>query len=62
MGINLLYELALVFLLFQDLGSARAMMKYLDPNHSLLVAVSSVKELGLRTDEWESESEGSVGG
>lgn len=32
MGINLLYELALVFLLFQDLDSARSMMKYLDPN------------------------------
>ena len=38
------------------------LLKYLDPNHSLLVAVSSVKELGLRSDEWESESEGSVGG
>ncbi|GJE91595.1 PSS domain-containing protein [Phanerochaete sordida] len=32
LGINLLYELALVFLLFQDLNSARAMMVYLDPN------------------------------
>ncbi|KAB5595898.1 hypothetical protein CTheo_662 [Ceratobasidium theobromae] len=32
LGINLLYELALVFLLFQDLGSARIMMTYLDPN------------------------------
>ena len=32
LGINLLYELALVFLLFQDLNSARSMMKYLDPN------------------------------
>lgn len=32
LGINLLYELAMVFLLFQDLGSARAMMKYLDPS------------------------------
>jgi len=31
LGGNLLYELALVFLLFQDLNSARAMMKYLDP-------------------------------
>ena len=29
---NLLYELALVFLLFQDLDSARSMMKYLDPD------------------------------
>ncbi|KAJ3523980.1 hypothetical protein NM688_g8639 [Phlebia brevispora] len=32
LGINLLYELALVFLLFQDLNSARSMMKYLDPS------------------------------
>lgn len=32
MGVNLLYELALVFLLFQDLDSARSMMKYIDPN------------------------------
>ncbi|KAL4242513.1 Phosphatidylserine synthase 2 [Abortiporus biennis] len=30
LGINLLYELALVFLLFQDLDSARKMMTYLD--------------------------------
>ncbi|KAI0772261.1 phosphatidyl serine synthase-domain-containing protein [Irpex lacteus] len=32
LGVNLLYELALVFLLFQDLDSARSMMKYIDPN------------------------------
>ena len=32
LGLNLLYELALVFLLFQDLSSARSMMTYLDPN------------------------------
>jgi phosphatidylserine synthase 2 len=32
LGINLLYELALVFLLFQDLGSARKMMTLIDPN------------------------------
>lgn len=32
LGINLLYELALVFLLFQDVDSARAMMKYIDPS------------------------------
>jgi phosphatidylserine synthase 2 len=31
-GVNLLYELALVFLLFQDLNSARTMMTYIDPN------------------------------
>ena len=32
LGVNLLYELALVFLLFQDLDTARQMMKYIDPN------------------------------
>ena len=32
LGLNLLYELALVFLLFQDLQSARTMMTYLDSN------------------------------
>jgi hypothetical protein len=32
LGLNLLYELALVFLLFQDLPNARVMMKYLDPS------------------------------
>ncbi|EJD50505.1 PSS-domain-containing protein [Auricularia subglabra TFB-10046 SS5] len=31
LGINLLYELAMVFLLFQDLDSARGMMVLLDP-------------------------------
>lgn len=32
LGINLLYELALVFLLFQDLPTARQMMTYIDPS------------------------------
>ncbi|KAJ7578152.1 phosphatidyl serine synthase-domain-containing protein [Mycena floridula] len=32
LGINLLYELALVFLLFQDLDSARSMMTLIDSN------------------------------
>lgn len=32
LGLNLIYELALVFLLFQDLPNARAMMKILDPS------------------------------
>jgi phosphatidylserine synthase 2 len=32
LGINLLYELALVFLLFQDLPTARSMLMYIDPN------------------------------
>lgn len=32
LGINLVYELAMVFLLFQDLGTAQQMMTVLDPN------------------------------
>ena len=32
LGINLLYELLLVFLVFQDLSSARGMMTLVDPN------------------------------
>ncbi|TFK52386.1 phosphatidylserine synthase 2 [Heliocybe sulcata] len=32
LGMNLLYELALVFILFQDLSSARKMMTYIDPS------------------------------
>ncbi|KAL1950514.1 hypothetical protein VTO73DRAFT_5638 [Trametes versicolor] len=32
LGINLLYEGAMVFLLFQDVDSARSMMKFLDPS------------------------------
>ncbi|KAL0961514.1 hypothetical protein HGRIS_006455 [Hohenbuehelia grisea] len=32
LGINLLYELAMVFMLFQDLNSARMMLTYIDPN------------------------------
>ncbi|KAF9527517.1 phosphatidylserine synthase 2 [Crepidotus variabilis] len=32
LGVNLLYELALVFLLFQDLNTARQMMTYIDSN------------------------------
>ena len=32
LGINLLYELALVFLLFQDLDAARGYMKLIDPS------------------------------
>ena len=30
LGVNLLYELALVFLLFQDLNTARQMMTFID--------------------------------
>lgn len=32
LGVNVLYELAMVFLLFQDLDTARTMMTYIDPN------------------------------
>ena len=32
LGINLLYELALVFLLFQDVDSARELLTYIDSN------------------------------
>ena len=32
LGINLLYELSLVFLLFQDLSTAQHMMTYIDPS------------------------------
>ena len=32
LGANLLYELSLVFLLFQDLKTARHMMTYIDSN------------------------------
>ena len=32
LGVNLLYELALVFMLFQDLDSARKLLTYIDPN------------------------------
>jgi len=32
LGVNLLYELGLVFLLFQDITTARLMLTYIDPN------------------------------
>lgn len=44
LGVNLLYELALVFLLFQDLDSARAMMKYLDPGLGVALPEKSYAE------------------
>ncbi|TCD68502.1 hypothetical protein EIP91_010558 [Steccherinum ochraceum] len=44
LGLNLLYELALVFLLFQDLDSARSMMKYLDPNLGIPLPEKSYAE------------------
>lgn len=36
----------------EDMGK---MLRYFDPNHPLLVAISSVRELSIRTDEWESD-------
>ncbi|KAI5123136.1 hypothetical protein M0805_000839 [Coniferiporia weirii] len=44
LGINLLYELALVFLLFQDLSTARQMMKYIDPNLGVALPEKSYAE------------------
>ncbi|KAF5381242.1 hypothetical protein D9757_007900 [Collybiopsis confluens] len=44
LGINLLYELSLVFLLFQDVESARTMMKYLDPNLGVALPEKSYAE------------------
>ena len=35
-------------------------LRTMDANHPLLVAVSSVRELGLHLSEWENEDEGSV--
>jgi phosphatidylserine synthase 2 len=32
LGLNLLYELALVYLLFQNLETARQMLQYIDPS------------------------------
>jgi importin-5 len=34
------------------------MLTTFDPNHSLLIAISSVRELGLHLDQWESGDEG----
>jgi len=34
------------------------MLMAFDPNHSLLIAISSVRELGLHLDQWESDDEG----
>lgn len=34
------------------------MLSTMDPNHTLLIAVSSVRELGLHLDQWESGDEG----
>ena len=44
LGINLLYELALVFLLFQDIESARELLKYIDPNLGRPLAEKSYGE------------------
>lgn len=44
LGVNVLYELALVFLLFQDLPGARQMMKSLDPSLGVPLAEKSYAE------------------
>ncbi|KAH7915454.1 phosphatidyl serine synthase-domain-containing protein [Hygrophoropsis aurantiaca] len=44
LGVNLLYELALVFLLFQDLQSARQMMTLLDPSLNVPLPEKSYAE------------------
>lgn len=44
LGVNLLYELGMVFLLFQDLDTARHMMKYLDPNLGVALPEKSYAE------------------
>ena len=44
LGINLVYELPLVFLLFQDLGSARQMMTLLDENLGVPLKEQSLRE------------------
>ncbi|KAH7919004.1 PSS-domain-containing protein [Leucogyrophana mollusca] len=44
LGVNLLYELALVFLLFQDLHSARQMMTLLDPTLNVPLPEKSYAE------------------
>jgi len=44
LGVNLLYELALVFLLFQDLNTARQMMTYIDPSLGVQLPEKSYAE------------------
>lgn len=44
LGVNLLYELALVFLLFQDLDTARQMMTYIDSNLGVSLPEKSYAE------------------
>ncbi|KAH0585836.1 Phosphatidylserine synthase 2 [Termitomyces sp. J132] len=44
LGVNLLYELGLVFFLFQDLGTARAMMTYIDPKLGIPLPEKSYAE------------------
>lgn len=34
------------------------LLQYLEPNHPLLVAVGSVKDLGIRSDDWDDDVEG----
>jgi len=44
LGVNLLYELALVFLLFQDLDTARHMMTYIDSSLGVALPEKSYAE------------------
>lgn len=44
LGVNLVYELALVFLLFQDLDTARHMLTYIDSNLGVSLPEKSYAE------------------
>ena len=44
LGVNLLYELALVFLLFQDVKTARSMMTFIDPSLGISLPEKSYAE------------------
>lgn len=44
LGVNLVYELGLVFLLFQDLGTARHMLTYIDSNLGVSLPEKSYAE------------------
>ncbi len=41
----------------EDMAKA---LRTLDPSHPLLIAVSSVRDLGLHLSDWEGEEDGSV--
>jgi hypothetical protein len=64
LGVNLLYELSLVFLLFQDLDSARRMMTLIDSNLGVPLPEKSYAENCELTPTafWVSESPSEHGG